>query len=162
MQGYLGIDNGVTGSLALITDDDITFMPTPVKVEQSYTRAKANITRVDIHILLAVLDAWTSNLNKDNIRIFFERPMVNPGRFKATVSALRSLEASLIAVEYLKLPHVYIDSKQWQRDMLPKGCTGPDLKTASVDIGCRIFPRYSKEIKNMVMLIHFSLPSGLG
>ena len=70
-----------------------------------------------------------------------ERPMVNPGRFKATISAIRCLEATVIALESLYIPYMYIDSKEWQRSMLPDGIKGaPNLKKASLDIGNRMWP----------------------
>ena len=73
--------------------------------------------------------------------VLVERPMVNPTRFVATTSALRALEATLITLEMLNLPYQFIDSKEWQRDLLPKGIKGSEeLKRASHDIGCRLFP----------------------
>ncbi len=74
--------------------------------------------------------------------------MVNPMRFMATTSALRSLESTLTVIEYLKLPLSYIDSKEWQKLLLPQGIKGSDeLKKASLDIGCRLFPQHSDLIK---------------
>jgi hypothetical protein len=35
---------------------------------------------------------------------------------------------------------MYCDSKDWQKDMLPRGCKKEELKTASLDIGKRLFP----------------------
>ena len=35
----------------------------------------------------------------------------------------------------------YIDSKEWQKVLLQKGVKGPELKKASQDIGCRLFPK---------------------
>jgi len=157
MRVYVGIDNGVTGSIARIAPEGadahlpegyvkrIWFAPIPVIREQSYTKAKAQITRIDFE----VLRGWLGNMDifKGDIRVFIERPFVNPKGFKATVSALRALEATLICVEFACLAYEYIDSRQWQKVMLPKGCKGPDLKTASRDIGCRLFPEHAKAIR---------------
>lgn len=66
--------------------------------------------------------------------------MVNPGRFKATVSALRALEATQIVLEALKVPYQWIDSKEWQKAMLPAGLEKEELKTASTQICKRLFP----------------------
>jgi hypothetical protein len=72
--------------------------------------------------------------------------MVNSTRFNASLSAIRALEATLIALEESKLPYEYIDSKEWQKHLLPKGLKGSDeLKKASLDIGKRLFP--SLELK---------------
>ena len=147
MKAYIGIDNGVSGSLALVVEENAEFRKMPTFKEQSYTKAKAQITRVSWMDLDIILAAWCSR-PYDNIRAFIERPYMNPKGFKATVSALRCLEATLISIERAAgLSYEYIDSKQWQKVMLPKGCKGPDLKTASRDIGCRLFPGHSVAIK---------------
>jgi hypothetical protein len=67
--------------------------------------------------------------------------MVNSTRFNATLSAIRALEATLIALEESQFPYEYIDSKEWQKLLLPKGLKGSDeLKKASLDVGKRMFP----------------------
>jgi hypothetical protein len=143
MRAYIGIDNGVSGSIGVIRGEDTFFIDTPVKKEQNYTKKKAIITRIDHELLTNVFSAY-----KDNCFVMFERPMVNPRRFQATTSALRSLEATLVVIETLKLPVSYIDSKVWQKLLLPSGIKGSDeLKKASMDIGCRLFPQHSDKIK---------------
>jgi hypothetical protein len=76
-----------------------------------------------------------------------ERPMINPTRFKASISAARSLEATQIIFESLGIPYMFIDSREWQKAELPKGYEGPELKKASMDIGCRLFPDKAELIK---------------
>ncbi len=69
-------------------------------------------------------------------------------RFQASVSAARSLEATLCVIEDLGIPHLYADSRQWQGALLPKGVQGaPELKKASMDIGLRLFPDQEKVIR---------------
>jgi hypothetical protein len=133
---YVGIDNGTTGSIGIIgSRTDFFLMPT--FLELSYTKEKKNITRVNTEILKERL----SGLN--NPIVLFERPMVNPGRFAATLSAMRALEATLIIIEQLGYARMYIDSKGWQSEMLPNGIKGSDaLKQASKDIGKRLFPQF--------------------
>jgi hypothetical protein len=135
---YIGIDNGVTGSVGIIIPKPGFYhlIPMPVKTEQSYTKAKNNISRVDFTNLYSFLEEYDNNPI-----VLIERPMVNPGRFKATLSALRCLEAVLNCVEILELPHIYVDSKQWQKVMLPSGLEKEELKKASADIGQRLFPQ---------------------
>ncbi len=139
---YIGIDNGVTGSIGIITENkNALFWKTPCFMEQSYTKAKGNISRIDHGKLYKLLSGYT------NPKVYLERPMVNPMRFKSSVSAIRALESTLIVVETLEMPHEYIDSKQWQKELLPKGVKGaPELKKASLDIGCRLFPKLKKDI----------------
>lgn len=143
MKTWIGIDNGVTGSIGIINDNDVEFYKTPSRTEQSYTKKKQNITRVDISELKHIL----SNYDPDETKVLLERPYVNPTGIKATISAVRCLEAVLITIENLCIPYEYIDSRQWQKEMLPKGCKGTkELKKASLDVGMRLFPGWKKEI----------------
>ena len=142
---YIGIDNGVTGTIGIV-GDEVTpvFIKTPTMTEQNYTKAKQNVTRVNCSVLKEVLEVYSWS----NVMVVMERPMINPTRFKATTSALRCLEAELIIIELLRYPHVYIDSKEWQRIMLPKGIKGSDeQKRVSLDIGNRLFPQF-KAVKH--------------
>jgi len=147
LRAYIGADNGVSGSLALVSDYGVFFALTPVRQEQSYTKAKAKITRVDVNGLTALLLNWMNLVGHDDVRVFVERPFVNPTGFKATVSAMRALEATLIVIESLGLSLEYVDSRQWQKVMLPSGCVGKELKVASKDIGCRLFPALHAQIE---------------
>lgn len=143
---YIGIDNGVTGSIGIIEKNrQAYFYKAPCFVEQNYTKTKGNISRID-HIKLFNTLTDFVNVNT-NPKIYLERPMVNPTRFKATVSALRALESTLIVIETIGIAHEYIDSKEWQKALLPKGIKGASkLKKASLDIGCRLFPKLKEVI----------------
>ena len=150
MNTIIGIDNGVTGSIAAIIQPinslpiEIFFLPMPTKKEQSYTKKRQSITRIDYGKLYDIL----FRLRMFQGKCFIERPFANPMGFKATVSAMRALEATLIAVEGNGLAYEYIDSKEWQKIMLPAGIKGTaELKKASVDIGCRLFPKYAEAIR---------------
>ena len=145
---YIGIDNGVTGTIAWMGEGVAADMiETPVKSEQSYTKEKKNITRIDYPEVVKRLKALTQFLDSPAEALaVIERPMINPMRFPASVSAARSLEATLIAIESLGIPRMYVDSRQWQKALLPHGCKGPELKYASADIGCRLFPDREKII----------------
>ena len=143
---YIGIDNGVTGSVGIIsvstTKRTTEFHSIPVFKQQNYTKKKGNISRVNVHDLRDIL------VLRSNPVVLLERPMVNPTRFKSTTSALRALEATLIALDLLELPVIYIDSKEWQKKLLPGGVSGSaELKKASMDVGLRMFPEHSRLIK---------------
>jgi len=148
----IGIDNGVTGSLACYFDTPslegiyVRFYPIPTKKEQSYTKKKQTVTRVDFTGLWTILNSWSQIVKMP--RVYIERPYVNPTGFKATTSAIRALEATLIVLEECRLPYEYIDSRQWQKVMLPAGLKGTaELKKASMDIGCRLFPEHAEAIR---------------
>lgn len=143
---YIGIDNGVSGSIALVTSHAAGngLWPTPTKKEQSYTKKKQQITRVDSPVLL---DLFRGLAAGDSPMVVLERPFNNPTGVKATVSAMRCLEATLIVVELMGWRYQYIDSKEWQRELLPRGIKGTsELKAASRDIGKRLFPNLEAEI----------------
>lgn len=150
---YVGIDNGVSGSIGIIRQGTARMLFMPTRSELSYTKEKRNITRVDWKLLRDLihsslpLAANVDGTPQACIKVFLERPMVNPMRFQATASALRAMEATLIVLEAFKLPLQYVDSRQWQKVMLPGGLKGADqLKKASHDIGCRMFPNLSGAI----------------
>lgn len=140
MKVYIGIDNGVSGTIAVLTDNETIFVKTPVKKEQDYTKAKKIITRVDVSALKELLAPFANDAF-----ILLERPLVNPKMFTSTASALRCHEAELTVIEMLGIPFQFIDSKEWQKALLPKGCD--DTKKASLDIGNRLFPQF-REFKH--------------
>ena len=150
MKIQVAIDNGSSGSIAILFTDETSFYaPTPVKEEQSYTKSKNIIKRLDhkafktlLQDQLFVKSTDGDFIQKGPIHVSAERPMINPMRFKASVLAARCLEAQLVILEQLGLPVEYVDSKQWQKAMLPAGLEKDELKTASRDIGRRLFPQH--------------------
>lgn len=136
---FVGLDNGVSGSIGIIGNDiEPVFVKTPVKKEQDYTKMKKIVTRLDYSAFMELF----SKYNKNDICVLLERPLVNSQRFTASTSALRCHEAELIMLEIMGVRHMFIDSKEWQKIMLPKGCNGEELKKASLDIGNRLFPQF--------------------
>lgn len=147
-QVYIGIDNGVSGSIGILHPFSgvESMTPTPVKSMQKYTKKKGNITRVDHEQLIRLLSPYTDD-DFYSPKIALERPMVNPSRFTATSSALRCHEATLIVLEQLGLGFEFIDSKEWQKALLPSGIkTSSELKKASLDIGIRMYPSLNSQI----------------
>lgn len=142
----IGIDNGVTGTIGVISQAGCKlFKPTPTKKELSYTKTKKYITRVDGVALSKLLLPF---ILLGKTFVYIERPFIHPKMFTATLSSFRALEATLIIIESLQLPYEYVDSKQWQSVMLPKGIKGRvDLKKASLQIGTRLFPKEAEQNK---------------
>lgn len=142
---YIGIDNGATGSIGIISPIHLIYIPVPKYMEQDYTKKKQRVSRLDVpafgNLIQDVMRA-----KHTHVHVLLERPLVNPGMFKATKSALRFMEATMIVLERLGLPKRFIDSKEWQKYLLPKGCKGPELKVASKEIGCRLFPQLAPMI----------------
>lgn len=140
----LGIDNGITGAITAIQDGKIITHGNMFTIKDlSYTKNAQWVTRIDFNKLNDFLKELSE---KGQILCYIERPMVNPMRFKSSVSAIRALEATLIALELNKIPYKYIDSKEWQKKLLPSGVNKEDLKQASLRVAKRLFPEI--EIKN--------------
>ena len=134
---FLGIDNGVTGSVGIIMPDNMAiYKPMPVFRQLNYTKSVQWLHRVDGKALTAFLH----DIAKDCF-CMIERPMINPGRWKDTVSAIRALEATQTVLEMLNIPCQFVDSKEWQSVLLPKGLEKEELKEASLQIGKRLFPQ---------------------
>ena len=134
---YLGVDNGSTGTIGIIEPDgNCQILAVPTIMQQDYTKAKQNITRLNYDLFYAILDTYPFSF------IGMERPMVNPKfRWPATKSALRIWEAQLIAIEHLKIPYIIIDSKVWQKEFFPNGFEPGHTKELSNQVGRRLFPK---------------------
>jgi len=153
---YIGIDNGITGSVGIVFENQSGLFPMPNKKCISYTKKFQTIHRIDKEALVSLLKSI--GVAQDDKRPFFcllERPMINPMRFKNSISAARALEAVLIVLEQFNLPYEYIDSKAWQKELLPSGTwslkvsnTGKKtykadpgkLKFASLEVAKRLYP----------------------
>jgi hypothetical protein len=112
-----GIDNGVTGSIGIYKENYVNLFNTPVINRIDYQKTKIKkITRIDTCKLEKLL--LHEMTPREVAKAYIERPMVNPGRFSSTMSAIRSLEATLIVLERLGIEYEFVDSKQWQKKYL--------------------------------------------
>jgi hypothetical protein len=145
---FIGIDNGVTGSIGIIilkgAVKSSAFIPTPVIDCPNYTKEPSNLKRVDWKNLM-------ENMPLGGM-VYIERPMVDPKRFTATQSALRSLEATLVVLEYLGYErdksYWFLDSKIWQKEFLSSALIGAEeMKKGSMEVGLKLFPSNGQFIK---------------
>lgn len=145
---YIGIDNGNTGTIGWIGENTHGMVETPVKVEQSYTKKAQKMTRID-HVRLAELFREVQgDCDPSEVFVILERPMTNNKFGSAVVSAARAFEVTRCLVEQAHFAYEIVDSKQWQKKLLPYGIKGSDnLKAASKDIGLRLFPDLEGVIK---------------
>lgn len=156
----LAFDNGVTGALAIcdLVMNTVSFNLSKdyIKKELSYTKAEKHITRIDCK----KLDTLIRNTVVKGSRAVavIERPMVNPRRFGASCSALRSLEATLIVLESLGIPVRYCDSKEWQHFLFGKLIAG-DTKEKSRQLGLQLYPQFMEEIQRQdadaLLILHW-------
>ena len=154
MKYYIGIDNGVTGSVCVVDEHGtcLEYWPTPVEKTLNYTKVKEYITRVKGEVLGKKLRPYAATGT-----VVIERPLVNPGRWKATVSALRCDEATRIILEVLGFKFIYVDSKEWQDAMLPKRKAAPratktmtDDQKAAQQAAAALFKNETKNLSLMV------------
>jgi len=147
---FIGIDNGVSGSVGVIkqseTSRETYFFKTPVFKAQDYTKKKKNVTRVDVLTFRGIFREILKGVAKTDVFTILERPMTNLGRLNAMISAARANEATLIVLESIGTPFVFVDSREWQKVLLPKEAEKEQLKTASRDIACRMFPEHKELI----------------
>lgn len=139
-------DNGVSGTWTILyPDNKAIFIKTPIKKERSYTKKEKYISRLDYPTFVQFLEIAVND--GFNGVVYLERPLNNPGRYEATISAIRCLEATLIAIENLGLQVEIIDSKKWQSTLLPGIKGSGNLKQASMMKGLELFPNHAKLIK---------------
>lgn len=142
---YIGIDNGVSGTISIIKPEKSIFILTPVSKHLNFQKTKkTNINRLDF---MKVCKLFALHTSGKKCFVVIERPLVNSRMFSATMSAVRCLEATLIALETYSLPYEYIDSRAWQKELLPGTKGSANLKEASTEIGCRLFPEHEKLIR---------------
>jgi hypothetical protein len=151
---FIGIDNGVSGAITILSNDNdiILHAKTPVKKCLNYTKKKAFVNRVDFKSMINILKKAG-----DDTFCFIERPVVNPTRFNASTSALRCLEATIIILEELQIPYQFIDSKEWQKELLPSGLVGDELKVAADSVANRLFPKQKVLNADSVLIAEYCL-----
>jgi hypothetical protein len=88
--------------------------------------------------------------------VVLERPMLNPLRWTASVSAIRCDEATRGVIEALGMKLIYVDSKEWQTLMLPnrkaiprlaKGATAEEKKEQA-----KLTTAFAKETKALSLM----------
>lgn len=152
----IAMDNGVSAEgVALFKPDGaVLYEKLPTKNELSYQKEEHHITRLDAAAFRALLKRW--NAPSQQTQVVIERPMINPARFKASISAVRCLEAELIILEEFEYPIRFIDSKQWQRVLLPDVVGSAELKKASRELGKTLYPQFKiKKDADPLLIGHY-------
>lgn len=142
----LGIDNGVTGSLAGISDKCLRFLhPVPVTKSRDFTQRESNTTHINVPSLVAFL--LTAAADYDDVQVVMERPLRNPRLFAASLSAAASYEATRIALAQALAfaPVTVLDSRNWQHALLPGVKGSKALKLASAKLCDELFPGFRSD-----------------
>ena len=144
MKITIGVDNGTTGTIGIITPDGAIFETMPTK-DELQGRAGKVIKRVDWEALRHLLLPY-HDCGADKVRVFVERPFT--GKFlNAVLPGQRSYEAVLVVVEMLRFSRTTVDSRDWQKTMLAGVSGSPALKLASRLRGCALYPQFADQIK---------------
>lgn len=122
----IAFDNGVSGYYTILSADGklVDHGHVPVKRCLNYTKEEQHLSRIDVPKLRTLLSLHTVN----QPQVLLERPMINNTRFKQSMSAIRAFEATIIVLEEVGLTYEVVDSKQWQRSMLPGDIASDQLK----------------------------------
>lgn len=153
MKITLGIDNGSTGSVGILTEGrPPQFFPTPTQEYLHYGKKGQISQRLDraklVSILRELAPDWPDwEALRNHIRVVIERPF--SGKFvNAVVPAHRFFEATIIVMEDLGLGYEVIDSAVWQKPTLGVGVSGSAaLKKASRLRGIQMYPQLTDAIK---------------
>lgn len=155
IQLVIGLDNGATGTICAIIPQFkyLDFIQTPSIISLDYPKDIQYINRVDTEEITKWIKKnikKAKKFYKTEIKsiIIMQRPMVNPQRFKQSGHALRAFEATIIALQKLKLDYVIIDSKKWQHYFFGKNTMLLDLKAQSMKKGLQNLNNYQIKKKN--------------
>ena len=145
----IGIDNGVTGSLAAFRDGQLLdFRETFTKkwLKPTVSSRESYMARIDVE----ALSGWIKNLKREDEEVIaiLERAMTDQTRFAATISSHHAQEALMITLELLKISYMTIDSKVWQSRFLPRISGSISLKAESKRKGIKEFPQFVKVINS--------------
>jgi hypothetical protein len=149
----IAIDNGTTGSIAIIGPDGVFFESIPTK-EQLMGKAGKVVKRIDHQELYAMIcgrmgDRCSPEFTPLSCRAYVERPFTG-GPMMVNVASLsaRAHEAVSIVLESLQIGYETVDSKGWQLAMLGVINGSDNLKKASKLRGMQMFPAYAEAIKD--------------
>lgn len=131
---YIGIDNGNTGTIG-ITDKD----GSPIMFEKTPVHTVNGVHRLDHDKFKEILSRY-----RGKSIALIERPMLNPKRWKASISATRCDESMKVILEQLGIPYEQIDSRQWQHQLFTGVYEHLTTKQASIDLGNQTFPEYKQ------------------
>lgn len=146
----IAIDNGTTGSIAIIGPDGVFFEPIPTK-EHLMGKAGKVVRRIDHDGLQNMLAARVTHFqgHYKHATAYVERPFTGSAMMiNTTVLSARAHEAVSIVLEQLGIGYETVDSKEWQRAMLGTIKGSAELKKASMLRGTQMYPAMAKTIKD--------------
>ena len=142
----IGVDNGSSGSIAIIGPDGSIFEPMPTKKSLMGKKGKV-IKRIDHGALDDILIPY-ADAGGFEVRAFVERPFTgSPMMINTCVLSARAFEAVLIVLEQAGVGYTVVDSKEWQKAILGDVRGSAALKEASGLRGAQMYPAHAKAIE---------------
>ena len=141
----IGIDNGTTGSIAILGPDSAIFetMPT-MRVNEG--REGKMITRIDHKELAALLRLHIPVMARAHA--YVEKSFTGSAMMiNTSLLAARSYEAVIIVLEQLGIGYHRIASSDWQKPVLGAVKGRENLKAASLSRGVQYYPQLAAAIK---------------
>lgn len=155
----IGLDNGTSGTIAILGPDSPFFDAVPSK-PYLMGRAGKVVQRID-HDALRAMIAFRIGAPA-NAHCYVERPFTGSAMMiNTSVLAARAHEAVLIVLEQLGVGVTTVDSKEWQVPVLGAVKGSAELKKASMLRGMALYPQFAKQIKShgdadgLLMAHHF-------
>lgn len=153
----IGIDNGSTGSIGILTTEGALFESVPTQDYLHYGKKGTISKRLDRAALSHLLSPYcvpqgsvagvTRWIGRSNVRVFIERPFT--GKFiNAVIPAHRFFEATIIVLEDMQLGYEVVDSGAWQAALLGGVSGSAQLKRASKLRGEQLYPALKGAIKS--------------
>jgi hypothetical protein len=148
----IAIDNGTTGSIAIIGPDGVFFEPVPTR-EQLMGKAGKVVRRINWKELSSMIYARSGDKCSERYPAdtygYVERPFTGSAMMiNTTVLSARAHEAVSIVLEQLGIGYETVDSKPWQAAMLGAIKGSPALKKASMLRGMQMYPALAATIKD--------------
>ena len=136
MKRYMGIDNGVTGTISVLDEDGkvVWWSKTPIRSCSHYSKSGRIMNRINRQELTEIIN----NTRPDMVILEFPRIDPDPKKILTTVSASMSLEATWSVFEDTGVPHQFISAITWQKVMIGAAA---DTKKASKDVTKRLHPK---------------------
>ena len=144
----IGIDNGATGTIGIITPDQTHFFETPTTPYLHYGKRGSVSNRIDRKELTRLIREALDGIDYTSVRVMIERPFTaGPMMIKAMLGAHRCFEATICVLEDLGLGYEVIDSAEWQAPSLGAVKGSAELKKASMLRGLQMYPQFADLIK---------------
>ena len=156
----IGIDNGTTGSITAIHDNGVLLFTekTPIKSRLKWTKQVKHMNVIEMNAMLKLFKIAKKANEDPKIICYVERPMVNSLRFNASLSAVAAYVLTVEILEMAKVPYEFVDSKTWQKGMLPAGVKGSAaLKKIASEVAIRLFPGYKfpKVVADSILIAEY-------